>query len=95
MAGEHDVWYSDNLLDEYILELYKKIISKLNEFIEDYTEEEIDLIQIMFIEVNPLPKLKLNNINKLKLNKSLLKIGETKKNLTKLVIYLKTLKIYL
>lgn len=79
MAGEHDVWYSDNLLDEYILELYKKIISKLNEFIEDYTEEEIDLIQIMFIEVNPLPKLKLNNINKLKLNKSLLKIGETKK----------------
>ena len=34
----------------------------------------------MFIEVNPLPKLKINNINKLKLDKKIIKIGETKSN---------------
>lgn len=44
----------------------------------------MDIIKIMFIELNPLPKLNLRNINKLKryllIRKKLVKIGETKKN---------------
>ena len=36
----------------------------------------------MIIEVNPLPKLKINNINKLTLDKNIIKkkIGDTKNN---------------
>ena len=41
---------------------------KLNNFIDDYSDDEIDIIQIMFIEIEPLAKLKVRNIDKLKLD---------------------------
>ena len=79
MAGSHGIWDSGDFSEGKILELYRIIINNLNEFVEDYTDEDIDLIQIMFIELNPLPKLKLKNINKLKLRKDLVRISKTKK----------------
>jgi hypothetical protein len=79
MAGDHSIWNSGDFSEQTILEIYKIIINKLNDFVEDYSDEEIDLIQIMFIELNPLPKLKLRNINKLKLRKDLVRIAKTKK----------------
>jgi hypothetical protein len=78
MSGKHEIWYSD-VLSKNIIDLYKKILSKINDFIVDYKDEDIDLIQVMLMEINPLPELKLKNINKLKLNKELVKVGETKK----------------
>jgi hypothetical protein len=78
MAGGHSIWNTGDLSDNSILEIYKVIIDKLNNFVEDYSDEEMDLIQIMFVELNPLPKLKLKNINQLKLRKDLVKIAETK-----------------
>jgi len=80
MAGNHDIWNSSKLSNEDIINLYTSIVYKLDDFIEQYSEDEIYIIQIMFIELNPLPKLKLNNINNLKLDKKIIKIGETKKN---------------
>ena len=73
MAGYHGIWYSKSLNIEDIHNLYEMVKEKLNNFIDDYSDDEIDIIQIMFIELNPLPKLKLRNINKLNLDKKLVK----------------------
>jgi hypothetical protein len=73
-AGHHGIWSSGNLDD-----LYDQIIAKLEDFIDDYSDDEIELIDIMFIELDELPKLKLKNINKLDINKKLIKKVETKK----------------
>lgn len=78
MAGSHSIWVSNDLSDICLKELYEKILNKINDFIEDYKDEGADLIQIMFILINPLPELKLKNINKLKLDKNLLKVVKTK-----------------
>jgi hypothetical protein len=80
MAGGHGIWKTGDLSDNSILQIYRVIIDKLNNFVEDYSDEEMDLIQIMFIELDPLPKLKLKNINKLKLDKDLVNIGKIKKS---------------
>ena len=56
------------------------IRENINEYLDIYIYEELDIIQIMFIELNLLPKLKLRNINKLKLEREIVKIVETKKN---------------
>lgn len=79
MAGSPDIWNYENIDNENINKLYSNIIDKIDNFIDEYSDDEIDIIQIMFIELNPLPKLKLNNINQLKLDKKIIKIGETQK----------------
>jgi hypothetical protein len=71
-----------NLTNENTKKLYLNITYRLNIFVNEYSDEthEMDIIKIMFIELNPLPKLNIRNINKLKLEKKLVKISETKKN---------------
>jgi hypothetical protein len=80
MANAHDIWKSENFNTENIYKLYLDICNKIENFIDEYSNEEIDIIQLMIIEVNPLPKLKINNINKLTLDKNIIKIGDTKNN---------------
>jgi hypothetical protein len=80
MADKHDIWNSTKLSNKDIKILYSSIVSKLNDFIEEYSDDEIYIIQVMFIEINTLVKLKLKNINNLKLDKKIIKKGETKKN---------------
>jgi hypothetical protein len=79
MAGNHEIWNSEKLSKKTIQKMFEKILLKINNLIEDYTDEEIELIQIMYIELNPVNSLKLKNINKIKLNKEIIKVGETKK----------------
>jgi len=58
--------------------LYNDLIKIIQNFMDEYNAEEIELIQILYIIIRDNPKLKLDNINKIKLNRDFVKIKETK-----------------
>ena len=59
--------------------LYQTVLKKIESFISEYDYCEVLYIQLMFITIKSFPELELKNINKLKLNKELIKIGEAKR----------------
>jgi len=63
---------------EKIDDRYDLILSRINEFMEEYRIESIDSVQVLFVTVNTLPKLKLQNINNLVLPKKLFNVQEVK-----------------
>jgi hypothetical protein len=48
--------------------IYENIVQKLKDFYEYYQIEYIDSIQILIVNIKLLPKLLLNNVNKVKLH---------------------------
>ena len=63
---------------ESINSLYYDLKNKIRIFEEMYNVEEVEIIQILYIEISDMPKLKLQNINHIKLNKEFLKVKEAR-----------------
>jgi hypothetical protein len=61
-----------------INKLYSDFILLIKNFRDKYNPEIIELIQVLYIVISDKPKLKLNNINKINLNKEFLNIKKTR-----------------
>ena len=60
--------------------IYKEVINRLFQLINDYQDLNIKYYQIIYIIIDHLPELELKNINKLNINKEIVSISETKRN---------------
>lgn len=79
MAGNQIGFQLDNVnYLEVIDNLYNEIMDRLDSFHEFYHVEHIDSVQVLFVKVQVLPKLKLQNINDLQLPKKLFNVKEIK-----------------
>jgi hypothetical protein len=74
MVG-HQIGFHMNTSDDLFMldDLYYQIVNRLHEFDERYIKDYLDSIQLLFVEVSGLAKLKVKNINNLPLNKRLVK----------------------
>jgi hypothetical protein len=72
MVGNQFFWNSNSLSNKDYYDLYIKVLDQLDNYIEDYSEDSIVLIQIMFIELNPELSLQLKNIKNIYLDKGIL-----------------------
>lgn len=59
-----------------VQKLYKKFTNSIEIFEDEYPVEYINLIQLMYVTIGDVPKLKLENLNKIKLNKEFVKIKD-------------------
>ena len=59
--------------------LYKTIFRRIENFMNEYKNIRIEFIQLMFVEINIEKDLKIKNVNKIKFNKDVVNIGETKR----------------
>lgn len=73
MCGTHNIWNSSDLSEMEYRKLFNSIQDKLDNYIEDYSNADLELIQVMFIELNEIPELKLKNINNIKFEKGIVK----------------------
>ncbi len=96
MAGKQVYFiYSNEDFDQKIAILYNDLNYSLNIALRKYfIGYEIKYIQLMFIIVRPFPELEIKNISKLKLNKDLVKLGETKRNFNDLFLPLSNNEYY-
>jgi hypothetical protein len=61
-----------------IKNLYEDMVNLFGIFVDRYKVEGIELIQVIYIVTKDIPELKLKNVNKVRLNKDFLKIGEVR-----------------
>lgn len=88
MAGKQ-VFFEYNTNDDYdthVKLLYDKLKENINIFKREYLGCSVEYLIIMFITVRSFPKLEINNIKNLKLNKHLIKIGKTRKDFNSLIL---------
>lgn len=79
MGGEQIGFKCDyNNYECEVWSLYDDLKDRIEEFKREYFDCEIIYMQLMFISLRVFPKLQLKNINKLKLDKQLVNIGESK-----------------
>ncbi|WP_345624921.1 hypothetical protein [Streptomyces ziwulingensis] len=79
MAGNQIAFKYDKLnCSKQIELLYKTVVSRYAEFWEYYKWISIDDIQILYVRVNPLPRLKISNINNLDLPKEIFNVKDIK-----------------
>lgn len=86
MVGKHTTYLFLSDYEDTFNVLHKHLMESLGEYIEDYNYCGLDIIQLMVINVKRLPDLEVENINKLKLDKNLVRIGETKRNFNRLIL---------
>jgi DNA polymerase type B, organellar and viral len=58
--------------------LHQDLMDRIENFMDKYNSEDIELIQIMYVVISGNPKLKLTNINSITLNRDLVNIKDTK-----------------
>lgn len=58
--------------------LYDDLVNLMENFMDEYNAEEIELIQVLYIVVSENPKLKLENINKISLNRGFVNVKEAR-----------------
>jgi hypothetical protein len=58
--------------------LYDDLIERIENFMDKYNCDEIELIQILYIALSENPKLKVTNINNIHLDRNLVKVKEIK-----------------
>lgn len=94
MGGKHKIFMFNNVnYDEVLIIL--ELIELIEEYIEDYNFCKIDIIQLIIINVDKLPELETGrNINLLRLNKEIIKIGEVKRNFNSLKLPFTMEKVY-
>jgi hypothetical protein len=79
MLGPQQGFKLSNVNDLQSIELlYNDLIDRIENFMDKYNAEEIELIQVIYIVLSENPKLKLTNINNIDLNKNLVKVREVK-----------------
>ena len=66
------------LFDQTLNALYDKVEERLKAFCEGYNVEFLDSVQILFVKVTTLPKLRLTNINQLVLPPEVSNIQDTR-----------------
>lgn len=86
MVGKHTTYLFLSDYEDTFNVLHKHLLEILEEYIEDYNYCGLDIIQLMVINVKRLPDLEVYNINNLKLDKNLVRIGETKRNFNRLIL---------
>lgn len=86
MVGKHTTYLFLSDYEDTLNLLHKHLLEILDEYIEDYNYCGLDIIQLMVINVKRLPDLEVYNINNLKLDKNLVRIGETKRNFNRLIL---------
>lgn len=85
MGGKHiPLVFESNNYEYNLKELHNLLTGVIEDYMEEYNYCGINLIMIMSIPLRKYPELELNNINHLKLDKDLIKIGETKRNFNNL-----------
>ena len=76
---------------DYYAHLYRTILTRIETTIDSYTYiEEVEGIEIIYSILNPLPELKLKNINNYNLNKQVLSINKAKKEFNQNLLPLTT-----
>jgi hypothetical protein len=91
MGGDQvgfDFSESENV--EYLEFIHNSFMSMIRIFIDDYDVGEINLIELLYVTIKDLPKLKLKNINKVKLNKEFVNVKEIKDRFNFLPLTLNT-----
>ena len=79
MAGNQTSFvYKGIKQDKYIENFFYSLVDIINVFEDRYNAENINIIQIMYIVINDIPKLKIQNVNKIKLNKEFVNTKEIK-----------------
>jgi hypothetical protein len=58
--------------------LYEDMVNLFGIFVDRYKVEDVELIQIIYIVTKDIPELKLKNVNRVRLNKEFLKIGDAR-----------------
>jgi len=86
MGGKHISYLFEGNYEDILKEVHNDLVSIVEDYVEDYDYCGLDLIQLMIISVKRLPELELENINKLKLDKKLVRIGETRRNFNSLIL---------
>lgn len=61
-----------------IKNLYEDMVNLFGIFVDRYKVEDVELIQVIYIVTKDIPELKLKNVNKIKLNKEFLKVGDAR-----------------
>jgi len=69
-------------MDDYksIQKLLININRSIKEFVAEYSVEHVDLLQILYVTISDVPKLKLKNINDVKLNKEFMSVKDGRFN---------------
>ncbi len=70
--------------------LYKDVSRFIETFCERYRVEYIDVVQVLYIVMTDIPELKLNNINKVKLNKDFIKVKDAREKFSSKLLPLTT-----
>lgn len=72
--------------EEILKRLHSDLVEIVEEYIQEYRYCGLDLIQLMTISIERLPDLEIENINKIKLDKNGIRIGETKRAFNNIVL---------
>lgn len=87
MLGHQEGFILPSLDDNKSIErLLKNLKNSILVFCAEYPVEHIDLIQMLYVPITDIPKLRLTNINKIKLNKEFLNIKDEKFNFSSRVL---------
>lgn len=79
MAGNQiGFYFDDKNLDSQIRGVYNEFKLKIKNLTEEYKFEFINSIQLLYVQVNTLPKLRVNNINNVALPKFITDSKDTK-----------------
>ena|SRR5256714_2971298 len=78
MLGEQIDFELKGSVKNEIKHIHNKLNERMNIFIEKYDVEAINSIQLIYVTLKDLPELKIENIDKININKEFFKVSVTK-----------------
>jgi hypothetical protein len=80
-AGKHFVFVYDRIEPAKTLRtVFRKIHIRILKFLDKYNIESVDIVTIMLVNINTIPKVSIKNVNKIKFNKEFVNITHVKRN---------------